>query len=131
VSLVVPAFEDSTLTDLLVPCTFDFNIAATKYFEGLADGEIPLRLMFSGTVFYAGEDGALQVAPISWEQEATFKLQQAIWSQMMDSYYPNSAWLNLRRDVFDRLFQYKMQNGIPTWEQALERMLPVEETVGS
>jgi hypothetical protein len=48
---------------------------------------------------------------------------------MMDCYYPNSAWLSLRRDVFDRLFQFKTQNGIPTWEQALEKMLPVEETV--
>jgi hypothetical protein len=87
--------------------------------------------MFSGTVFYAGEDGALQVSPISWEQEATFKLPQTVWREMMDSYYPNSAWLNLRRDVFERLFQYKTQNGIPTWEQALEKVLPVEETVGS
>lgn len=128
-SAVVPGFEGSTLTDLLVPCTFDFNVASTKYFEGLIGGDIPLRLMFSGTVFYAGEDGALQVAPISWEQETTFKLPQSVWRQMMDSYYPNSAWLSLRRDVFDRLYQYKMQHGIPTWEQALEKMLPVEETV--
>jgi hypothetical protein len=129
--MVVPGFEGSTVADLLVPCSFDFNIAATKYFEGLTDGEIPLRLMFSGTVFYAGDDGALQVAPISWEQEATFKLPQKIWREMMDSYYPNSAWLSLRRDVFDRLYQYKTQHGLPTWEQALERVLPVEETVGS
>lgn len=130
VSLVVPGFEGNTLADLPVPCTFDFNVAATKYFEGLTDGEIPLRLLFSGTVFYAGEDGALQVAPISWEQEATFKLPQKVWREMMNAYYPNSAWLSLRRDVFERLYQYKTQHGIPTWEQALERMLPVEETVG-
>jgi hypothetical protein len=128
-SAVVPGFEGSTLTDLLVPCTFDFNVASTKYFEGLTGGDIPLRLMFSGTVFYAGEDGALQVAPISWEQETTFRLPQSVWRQMMDSYYPNSAWLCLRRDVFDRLHHYKMQHGIPTWEQALEKMLSVEETV--
>jgi hypothetical protein len=130
-SMVVAGFEDSTVADLLVPCTFDFNIAATKYFEGLTNGEIPLRFMFSGTVFYAGDDGALQVAPISWEQETAFKLPQKVWREMMDSYYPNSAWLSLRRDVFDRLYQYKTQHGIPTWEQALERVLPVEETVGS
>lgn len=130
-SMVVPAFEGSTLADLLIPCTFDFNIAATKYFEGLIDGEIPLRLMFSGTVFYAGEEGVLQVAPISWEQEASFKLPQRVWREMMDSYYPNSAWLCLRRDVFERLYQYKTQHGIPTWEETLERVLPVEEAVAS
>jgi hypothetical protein len=45
---------------------------------------------------------------------------------MMSHYYPNSAWLNLHRDAFDRLHQYKIEHGIPTWEQALERLLDEE-----
>jgi|SRR5277367_1782011 len=130
-NVVVPSFHGSTLADLLVPCTFDFNVAATKYFAGLTDGEIPLHLMFSGTVFYAGSDDFLQVAPISWELETRFKLPLKVWRDMMDSYYPNSVWLSLRRDVFERLYQYKTQRGIPTWEQALEEMLPIEEAVSS
>jgi len=47
-----------------------------------------------------------------------------VWREMMDIYYPNSAWLNLRRDVFERLNRYKMRRGIPTFEQALERIIP-------
>jgi Family of unknown function (DUF6084) len=129
-NLVVPGFAGTTtVTDLHIPCTFDFNVAATKYFEGLADGDIPLNVMFSGTVFYALPDSALQIAPISWEQEAKFKLPVKVWREMMDSYYPNNVWLNLRRDVFERLYRYKVQNGIPTWEQALENVLPVEAEV--
>jgi Family of unknown function (DUF6084) len=130
-SVVVPGFKGSTMVDLPIPCTFDFNVAATKYFEGLMEGEIPVQVMFSGTTFYANPEGALQVAPISWEQEARFKLPVKVWREMMDSYYPNNVWLNLRRDVFERLYQYKTQRGIPTWEQALESVLPVEETVSS
>jgi hypothetical protein len=131
-NMVVPAFPGvSTVADLHVPCTFDFNVAVTKYFEGLMDGDIPLNVMFSGTVFYAPLDGGLQVAPISWEQEARFKFPVKVWREMMDSYYPNSVWLNLRRDVFERLYRYKVQHGIPTWEQALEEVLPVEEMVKS
>jgi hypothetical protein len=130
-SLVVPSFQGTALADLLIHCTFDFNVAATKYFEGLTEGEIPLCFQFSGTVFYEGSDEALQVAPISWEQEARFKFPIAVWREMMDSYYPNNVWLNLRRDVFERLYHYKTQHGIPTWEQTLERVLPVEETVNS
>ncbi|HXW91564.1 MAG TPA: DUF6084 family protein [Terriglobales bacterium] len=129
-SVVVPAFAGSTVTDLPVPCTFDFNVAATKYFYGLTEGEIPLNLLFSGTVFYARADGGLQVAPIAWEKEARCKLPVKVWREMMDAYYPNSAWLCLRRDVFERLYRYKMRLGIPTWEQALEAALPVEEAVG-
>jgi hypothetical protein len=130
-NVVVPSFQGSTTADLPVPCTFDFNVASTKYFEGLTDGEIPLLVMFSGTVFYADTDDLLQVVPISWEQETRFKLPVKVWRDMMDSYYPNCVWLNLRRDVFERLYQYKTQHGIPTWEQALEKILPVEEMVNS
>jgi len=53
VSTVVPSFQGTTLTELPIPCTFDFNVATTKYFEGLTAGEIPLHFLFSGTVFYA------------------------------------------------------------------------------
>jgi hypothetical protein len=128
-NLVVPSFQGSTLVDLPVPCTFDFNVAATKYFDGLADGEVPVCLQFSGTVFYAGGEGELQVAPISWDKEARFKLPVKIWRDMMNSYYPHSAWLRLHKDAFDRLHQYKVRHGIPTWEEALERIIPIEETV--
>lgn len=128
-SLVVPGFTGSTVVDLPVPCTFDFNIAATKYFEGLQEGDVPLCLMFSGTVFYAEPEGLLQVAPISWQQEAKFRLPLKVWREMMDAYYPNTAWLCLRRDIFERLYQYKMRHAIPTWEGLLEAMIPAEEVV--
>jgi hypothetical protein len=126
-SVVIPAFAGNTLVDLQVPCTFDFNIAATKYFHALSGGDIPLQLMFSGNTFYTDTRGSLQVAPISWDKEARFKLPVTIWKEMMDLYYPNSAWLCLRRDVFERLLQYKMRRGMPTWEQALESVIPVVE----
>jgi hypothetical protein len=126
-SMVVPSFQGSTVIDLPVPCTFDFNVAATKYFDGLADGEVPICLQFSGTVFYANAQGGLQVAPISWDKETRFKLPVKVWRDMMESYYPNSAWLCLHKDTFERLHQYKVRHGIPTWEEVLEDIIPVEE----
>jgi hypothetical protein len=134
-SVVAPAFSGTAVVDLPVPCTFDFNVAATKYFHGLAEGDVPLNFLFSGTVFYADESGALQVAPIPWDKEARFRLPVKAWHEMMDIYYPNTAWLCLRRDVFERIHQYKIERGIPTWEQALESLLraleepAIEETV--
>ena len=88
---------------------------------------MPVCLQFSGTVFYAGPEGNLQVAPISWDKEARFKLPIRIWREMMETYYPNSAWLSLRKDVFDQLYQYKVTHGIPTWEEVLERIIPQPE----
>jgi hypothetical protein len=131
VNVNVPPFKGETVVELPVPCTFDFNVGATKYFHGLGDGEVHLCLMFSGTIFYAAEGEHLQVSPISWEKDASFKLPVKVWREMMDSYYPNSAWLCLRRDLFERLYEYKVRHGILTWEQALENMLQAEEAVRS
>jgi hypothetical protein len=122
-SVVVPPFSAETTVELPVACTFDFNIAATKYFYALETGDVPLLFLFSGTVFYAAGDDALQVTQISWNKEAAFRLPVATWKRMMEHYYPNSAWLNLRQDVFDRLYRFKIARGLPTWEQALESLL--------
>ena len=75
--------------------------------------------------FLCSPEGGLQVAPISWDKEARFKLPVKVWREMMESYYPNSAWLCLHKDAFDRLYQYKVRHGIPTWEEALESIIPV------
>ena len=130
-SVVVPSFQDTTTTDLPVPCTFDFNVATTKYLNGLAEGDIPLLLLFSGTVFYAGPNSDLRVAPISWDKETKFRLPLKVWKDMMDAFYPNTAWLCLRRDIFEELHRFKMERGIPTWEQSFEVMLALltEEAV--
>ncbi len=126
-SVVVQPFAETTTIDLPVTCTFDFNVAATKFFGGLDAGEVPLLLLFSGTIFYRDEFGDLQIGQISWDKEAQFRLPVKIWQEMMEHYYPNSAWLNLRRDVFEKLQNYKIQRGLPTFEQALEGLLPDDE----
>jgi hypothetical protein len=122
VAVNAPPFQGETTVDIPVPCTFDFNVATTKYFHGLTEGDLPLNCLFSGTVFYQSEQEGLQVAPISWEKEAKFRLPLKIWKQMIDEYYPNTAWLCLRRDAFERLYEYKVRNGIPTWEEVIERI---------
>ena len=127
-SVAVKAFRDNILVDLELPCTFDFNVAATKYFHALEAGEIPLCVMFSGTVFYQSGDGALQVSQIPWDREASFRLPVAVWKQMMDTFYPDTVWLCLRRDAFDQLSAYKMRHGIPTWEMAIAHALAARDS---
>ena len=131
-SVVVPGFTGSVLADIPVACTFDFNVAATKYFHGVTGGDLPLCFQFSGTVFYMGEDGTLQVAPISWDKESKYRLPVKVWKDLMDAHYPNSAWLSLHRDTFEKLSQFKRREGIPTWDEALDRALAaLPETVRS
>ena len=125
-SVAVPGFTDSILVDLQLPCTFDFNVATTKYFHAIDSGEVPLCVMFSGTAFYKGDDDALQIAQVPWDREASFRLPISVWKEMMDMHFPNTAWLCLRRDTFEQLYEYKMRHGLPTWEQAIERALAAE-----
>jgi hypothetical protein len=138
VTVTLPAFSERVTVDVPVPCSFDFNLAATKYFDGLRAGDIPLDFLFSGTVFYevvsdtvtdaSNPDGEsphrlLQVTPISWDSEARYRLPVQVWRDLMDHYYPNGAWLRLRRDTFDRLSDYKRRHAIPTWEEMFDRIL--------
>jgi hypothetical protein len=134
VNTTVPLFHASTIVDLQVPCTFDFNVAVTKYFDGLSGGDVPLCFLFSGTVFHADPKGALKAAPISWSKEANYRMPVQIWKNMMELYYPNTAWMNLRREVFERLNRYKTTQGLPTLEMALDRLLdenaPIARSAG-
>jgi Family of unknown function (DUF6084) len=126
-SITVPEFRGVVKVELPVACTFDFNVGAAKYFHAVEEGDVPLVFLFSGTIFYASPDVAMRIAQIGWDREARFRLPARVWREMMDLYYPNSAWLRLRRDVFERLLAYKQQHGIATWEEALEQLLPAEK----
>lgn len=123
----VPAFSGSTVVDMPVTCTYDLEVVAAKYFHALEGGEAPLEFLFSGTVFYAGEDGRMQITRISWEKEAEFRMPVRLWKEMMERYFPNSAWLRLRRDAFDQLYDYKTRMGLPTWEATVESLLRASE----
>src|SRR5262249_7088224 len=123
VTLIVPPFENQTRVELPVACSYDFNLATAKYFDAIDGGHVPLTLLFSGTIFYAGSDGGLQVQQISWENEASFQLPVSVWKQMMEIYYPNSAWLCLRRDAFERLSRFKRRRGLALWEQTIDALL--------
>jgi hypothetical protein len=126
-TLQVPPFSGSTVADMPVPCTYDLEVVWAKYFYALEDGEVPLEFLFSGTVFYAGEGGRLQVARISWEKEAEFRLPVRVWKEMMEHYFPNSAWIRLHKDAFDRLYDYKVRRALPTWEATVEALLHASE----
>jgi Family of unknown function (DUF6084) len=118
----VPGFTMDGVVEVPIHCTFDFNVAITKYIYGLENGDLPVSLLFSGTVFHPGRAG-LEVAQIPWDREASYRLPIRVWKEMMDLYYPNTAWLCLRRDVFEKLDEFRARHGMPTWERALEHML--------
>lgn len=126
-SVSIPAFDAECVVGLRAPCSFDFNVAATKYFEGLQDGGVPVSFLFSGSVFYRDEDDRMQIGQIDWSKENRFRLPVAVWRGMMERHYPHSAWLCLGREAFDALYRYKRLHGFPTFDQALQALIEGEK----
>ncbi|MCW2899109.1 MAG: hypothetical protein JWO67_1374 [Streptosporangiaceae bacterium] len=121
-SIMVPGFTGTTEIDLPVPCGYDMEVAAGKSFASLDDGEIPLLLLFSGTVFVRAESG-FTVRPVPWDREARCRLPVAVWHELIELYFPGSGWLRLRRDTLRALHRFKSRRALATWDEAVERLL--------
>jgi hypothetical protein len=122
VAVLVPGFTGETTVAVPVPLTYDLDIAATKYLHGVDHGEIPLLMLFSGTVFLAGPTG-VQVGPVSWSEEATYRLPAADWRAAMDAHFPNSAWIRVGTRTLDALSAYRSERVVPTWDDTFEQLL--------
>jgi len=125
-TLIVPPFTGETVVDLPVVCTYDLDVAASRYLDAMADGDVPLELLFSGTVFYAGPNGLLQTARISWDHDVEYRLPVAVWKETMEHHFRGTAWLRLPKDAFDRLCAYKSRHALAGWDDVVDRLLGPE-----
>jgi uncharacterized protein DUF6084 len=124
VNNAVPGFTGSTDIDLSLPCSYDFDVASNKYLYALDAGEVPLVLLFSGTIFTVGAGSSgIAVQPIPWHKETTFRMPVEVWKQTMDLHFPGVAWLRLRRETFDALHRYRINEELMSWDDAIERLL--------
>lgn len=121
-TIAVAAFEHETTVKMFVPCTYDFDVAASKYLHALSDGEVPLELLFSGSVFYDAAE-RLQSARLNWESEASCRMPLRVWENLIDLYFPGTAWLRLPREMFDRLYEFKAERGLAQWSDAIDALL--------
>jgi hypothetical protein len=117
-STVVPGFTGSTRVELPVTCTYDFEVAASKYLHALEDGDIPTLLLFNGAMF-SHRDGALSVTQVPWDIEAPLRVPVRVWREMMDAYFPNSGWLRLHKDTIDALLVCKAQRALASWDELM------------
>jgi hypothetical protein len=105
-----------------MPLTYDMEVASTKFFHNLDDGDVPLLMLFSGTIFYS-TDAGVQFGQVPWHEEAEFKLPVSVWRQAMEEHFGGRAWIMLRKDKLDALAAYRSERTIPSWEETIERLL--------
>jgi hypothetical protein len=121
-SAMVQGFTGATEVDLALPCTYDFEVTASRYLHSLGEGTVPLALLFSGTVFTRGTTG-FGVEQVPWDCEAAYALPVAVWQQMIASYFPHTGWLRLDRDVLTALADYRARHGLTSWEETVQVLL--------
>lgn len=122
VAIMVPRFTGSIEVDLPVLLSYDLEIGSTRYFAGLDGAEVPLLLLFSGTVFGMA-DGRLQAQQVPWSKEASYRMPISIWREAIDAHFPNSAWVKMTRQTLDELQQFKTRQALPTWDATLRALL--------
>ena len=118
----VQGFTGRTEVDLALPCTYDLDVIGSRYLHALDAGDVPLDLLFSGTVFTRGESG-FGVEQIPWDCEARYRLPVEVWRRMIASYFPNTGWLRIDSDVLAQLTDYRARHGLTSWEETIRRLL--------
>jgi hypothetical protein len=121
-SAMVQGFTAITEVDLVMPCTYDFEVTWSKYLHALRAEAIPVVFLFSGTVFTRGTNG-FGVEQIPWDCEARYRIPVTVWRDMIEHYFPNSGWLRLTRDTIESLAHYKAVRGLTTWDEAVDSLL--------
>jgi hypothetical protein len=126
VSAPVHGFIGQTDTTLPVELSYDMDVAAGSFLQGLQEGVVPLAFLFSGTVFLRTSEG-LQVEPIPWDREARYDLPVGVWRDAIDVHFPGTGWIRLQRDVIDQLAAYRRRHGLLSWDDTLTRLLAERE----
>jgi hypothetical protein len=119
---MVQGFTDVTEFALPLECTYDFEVAASKYLHALRGGAVPLLFLFSGTVFVSGERG-FSVRPVPWECEAQHEMPVAVWTDLVRIHYPDAGWVRLGHDTVAALAAYKSARGMLDFEDAVAALL--------
>jgi hypothetical protein len=125
VSAAVPGFTGAMPFGIEVPCTYDLEVAAAKYFYAVRDGEIPLSFHFNGNVFFYDTDGRLQVVPVPWSCTAQYRFPVTVWRAMMAEHYPGGGWIRLDGQTLDKLNDRRGQHGLPSFDVCIAELLEI------
>ncbi len=126
---MVPGFTGGTGVDLVLPCTYDVEVAGAKYFQALGDGgEVPLTFLFSGTVFTRGHSG-FEVEQIPWHHEATYPMPARVWRDLMTAHFPGQAWMRVDRNTLAALSRYRAAHMHTSWDETVAALLAASREV--
>lgn len=125
--VMVPAFAGETEVDVNVPCTFDFDVTASRFFSALQDGEIPLRFFFSGSIFRRSPEG-FSAEPVSWSCECAYRMPLSVWRAALRACFGDSALIRVDRETFHALHRLRARTGATNWDDVFAALIAAEGT---
>lgn len=121
--VLVPSFTGSTSFELELPCSTDLELATTRYFEAVEDGEAPLAFHFSGSVFYRAEHDRMQLTMVPWHSTAQFRLPLATWRKAVGE---RGGLVRVSGEAFAELKQFQHERGLPSLGAAVSELVARE-----
>ena len=92
-------FTGATTFRLAVPCSYDLELVAAKYFYVAARRRGAAGFNFNGTIHYRGDDGRLQMSLVPWSCSAEFRMPTSRrGATLIEHHYPNRGWIGVSDD---------------------------------
>ena len=123
VDTLVPSFTGATSFELEVACTYDLEIAASKYFYSLRDGHVPLSFHFTGMVLYRDAGEQLRVTGVPWSCSATWAMPVQAWKDAITAVYPGGGWVRHSTDTLDAQQRVKGREGHHSFDATIADLL--------
>jgi hypothetical protein len=123
ITIPVPRFTGQTVVEIPLECSEDMSAAVGKYMYAVEEGPVPLAFLFNGSIFYKGLEKPVQVTQLPWNKEALYSLPVSLWDDLLDAYFPDSKWLRVPKETFDKLCEYKARSAHPTLNHCLEALV--------
>lgn len=123
VDTLVQGFTGATSFDLELPCTYDLEVAASKYFYSLPDGVAPLAFHLTGMILYRGEHDRLQVAQVPWSCSVSWNMPVEKWQEAVADQYPGGGWVRLSDETLEALTALKAAGGFHSYDALVADLL--------
>jgi hypothetical protein len=110
--------------ELVVPVSYDLEIASAKYFGALDEGgTVPLRFHFNGSILYDREDGRVQTVLVPWDRSERFDMPVDAWMRLSAEHHPYRGWVPLHTDTVARIEKLKAEMAAPTFDACVSELI--------
>ncbi len=132
--IMTQPFTEETLCEAYIPITAEMDAALLLRFSGRSVKKLPIVVTLEGFALYRNRgDGRVlyYMLPTDPPLEARYILGFEDWSNIVRTFYGSDLiWIKIRRDVLERLEEYKRKKFYPSYSEMLDDIMNTVEKLG-